>query len=88
MSEFRMVFDGIKLYYNEEIVNDRIQIKISYKTALLFIDGINICSFYPTKSNAKWVAEDIMEYCMENGVVVSKEEAEAITRYCVKVIEE
>ena len=75
-------FDGIRLIYNgEKKINDRISVKISNKTALIFTDGNNICSLYPQSLDISETAEIIKEYCTDYDVKISTEESEAIAKW-------
>lgn len=83
--EFR--FDGIELFYNDGTkVNDRVQVKISYLTALLFIDGNHITSYYAQECATEILARFIKEDCEDYGIELSKEESTAIARYIKGVI--
>ena len=84
MAELKMRFDGIKIYYNDGImVNDRMQVRISYLTALLFIDGENVCTFYPQNCHEELVESIIKSYCRDYGIDLSKDELRAIAQYTI-----
>ena len=75
-------FDGIKLIYNDgKKINDKISVKISNKTALIFVDGNNICSLYPQSLNVSEAAEIIKEYCNDYNVEITTEESEVIAKW-------
>ena len=75
-------FDGIKLIYNDgKKINDRISVKISNQTALIFADGKNICSLYPQDLDVKTVVDIIEEYCRDYNVEISRKEIEVITTW-------
>ena len=75
-------FDGIKLIYNDgKTFNDRISVKISNKTALIFADGNNICSLYPQDLSVDETAEIIEEYCRDYDVEINTEESEVIAKW-------
>ena len=79
-------FDGIKLIYNDgQKINDRISVKISNKTALIFADGNNICSLYPQILDVKTVAEIIEEYCRDYDVEINTEETEVIAKWIKEI---
>ena len=53
-------FDGIKLIYNDgKTINDRISVKISNKTALIFVDGNIYFVFEDNKLFYKGEAQNI-----------------------------
>lgn len=75
-------FDGIRLIYNDgKKVNDGISVKISNKTALIFVDGNNICSLYPQSLDVSETAEIIKEYCNDYNVEITTEESEIIAKW-------
>jgi len=75
-------FDGIKLFYNDgTIINERVQVKISYLTALLFIDGNHITSYYAQECSIEMLARFIKEDCAEYDIELSKEECQEIAIY-------
>lgn len=84
MAELKMRFDGIKIYYNGGIiVNDRVQVRISYLTALLFIDGENVCTFYPKNCDEELIGSIVKSYCRDHGIDLSKDELRAIAQYTI-----
>ena len=75
-------FDGIKLIYNDgKKINDRISVKISNQTALIFVDGNNIYSIYPQDLDVETTAYIIEEYCRDYDVEISREEIEVIAAW-------
>ena len=74
-------------YHSTSNNNSDIQIKLSYKTALLFINGQNVCSFYPTPKDSPnfWVRE-IKEACQDYGYNVSDDKAYDLATYMVENI--
>ena len=71
-------------YHSESGSDDEVEIKLSYKTALLFINGQNVCSFYPTStSNPEFWVKEIQESCEDYGHPISKEKALALTTYMI-----
>lgn len=75
-------FDGIKLIYNDgKKINDKISIKLSNKTALVFVDGKNICSIYPQNLDVETVTDILEEYCKDYDVEINKEEIEVIAAW-------
>lgn len=76
-------FPGEILYHSASDEDD-VQIKLSYKTALLFIDGKNVCSLYPkpTQSPDIWVRE-LKEWCEDYGHPISNERALELATYMI-----
>lgn len=75
-------FDGIKLIYNDgKKINDKMSVKISNKTALIFADGNNICSIYPQNLSIEETADIIEEYCIDYDVEINREEIEVIAAW-------
>jgi hypothetical protein len=75
-------FDGIKLIYNDgKKINDRISVKISNKTALIFVDGKNICSLYPQDLDVETTADIIEEYFIDYDVEINRAEIEVIAAW-------
>lgn len=75
-------FDGIRLIYNDSNkINDRISVKISNETVLIFADGNNICSLYPQSLEISETAYIIREYCNDYDVEISTEESEVIAAW-------
>ena len=75
----------VRIRYHAEISPDPdIQIKMSYKTAFLFIDGQNVCTFYPNKTDKPefWVKE-IKEYCEDYGYNINDEKALELAKYMI-----
>lgn len=84
MAELKMRFDGIKIYYNDGIIiNDRVQVKISYLTALLFIDGENVCTFYPKNCDEGLIESIVKSYYKDYGINLSKDELRAIAQFTI-----
>ena len=84
MLGLKMKLEGIKLYYNDEMaVHERVRVKISYLTAFLFIDGENICSFYPQDLDEEMVESIVGSYCMDHGIDLTKDELRAIAQYTI-----
>ena len=80
-------FNGIEIIYNDgKVINDRISVKISYLTALLFIDGNHIMSYYARECTEEHLARFIKEDCQDYGIELSNEECEAIAKYIKGVI--
>lgn len=87
-SEFRAEFPGIRtMYHDKSAFDDRVEIRMSYKTALLFIDGQHVTSFYPSKSHtpAYWV-DDIMGYCADYGVPISEGKAYELADFMIRTV--
>lgn len=83
--ELKMRFEGIELYYNDEMtVNERVRVKISYLTAFLFIDGKNVCSFYPQNLDEEMAESIVGSYCMDYGIDLTKDELRAIAQYTIR----
>ena len=82
-AELKVVYNGINILYNDgKIVNDRIEIKISYLTALIFINGKHEASYYPQHLNVKELAEIIADDCKRKAEIeLTTEEATAIATY-------
>lgn len=75
-------FDGIKLIYNDgKKMNDKISVKISNQTALIFADGNNICSIYPQSLDAETVTDILEEYFIDYDVEIDREEIEVIAAW-------
>jgi hypothetical protein len=73
----------IKYHGNSTTSDGRVQIKLSYKTALLFVDGINVSSFYPEKSySVDFIASIIADLCEDAGYEISSNDANALAQYC------
>lgn len=80
----KMNFDGIKIYYNDgTIINDRVQVKISYLTALLYIDGENVCTFYPKSCDKEMIESIVNSYCKDYEIDLSQNELEAIAEFTI-----
>lgn len=80
-------FSG-KIRYHSESTNDSgVQIKLSYKTAFLYINGENVCSFYPSKGDTLefWVRE-LKESCQDYGHPISDAKAEELAAYMLENI--
>lgn len=82
--EYRMDFPVSVIYHSESDTDDAVQIKLSYKTALLFIDGNNVGSLYPdpTDSLDIWVKE-LKECCEDYGHPISDEKALELATYMI-----
>lgn len=75
-------FNGIELYYNDEkIINSEISVKISYLTALFFLNDENIFSLYPEYLTVKDTEEVIIESLQDNSIVINKEDALTISKW-------
>lgn len=73
----------IKYHSSSTTSDGRVQIKLSYKTALLFVDGINVSSFYPEKSySVDLIASIIADLCEDAGYEISRNDANALAQYC------
>lgn len=78
----------VKIRYHSESNNDSgVQIKLSYKTAFLYIDGENVCSFYPSRGDTTefWVHE-LKESCQDYGHPISDAKAEELATYMLENI--
>ena len=85
--ELKIRFEGIEIYCNDEMtVNERVRVKISYLTAFLFIDGENICSFYPQNLDEEMVESIVGSYCMDHGIDLTREELRAIAQYTIRKV--
>ena len=84
-TELRGEFPTSIRYHSETPSNDTICMKMSYKTALLFADGQNICSFYPRKTDKPefWV-NAIKDACESNGYTITDERALELAKYMVE----
>lgn len=77
-----MRFDGIKLFCNDgKVINERVSVKISFLTALLFVDGNNVSSYYPQYLFCDELAEMIQDECKEHGAELTMEESLTIAKY-------
>lgn len=77
-------FDGIIIYNDGKKINDRISVKISNQTVLIFADGNNICSLYPQSLDAETTANILEEYFIDYDVEISREEIESIAAWIKK----
>lgn len=82
--ELRYEFPNRVRYHAETSSDADIQIRMSYKTAFLFIDGQNVCTFYPSKTDKPefWIRE-IKEYCEDYGYNISDEKALELAKYMI-----
>lgn len=82
--ELRAEFPGKIKYHAESNTDSGVQIKLSYKTALLYIDGVNVCSMYPTPTDSvdMWVRE-IKEWCSDYDHPISDDRARELAEYMV-----
>lgn len=83
--EFKCTFP-VKIYnHSESDIMDRVQVKMSYKTALLYIDGENVLIFYPEKGDKPiWYAESIKDACEKYNVDISDEQALELAKYSIE----
>lgn len=57
---------GVEVKFNGKTeIDDRLEIKISKETALIFIDGNNICSIYPKHLTEAEITEELKEQLNE-----------------------
>ena len=80
-------FYGVKLFYNNQyVVNERVTVKISYMTALLFIDGTHVESYYPKNLQPEYFVEDIIDRCNDYCIHLSLSEGYVVADYMIQHI--
>lgn len=73
--------------HSESNSDQNVQVKLSYKTALLYIDGNNVCSMYPTpKDPIDFWARELKEQCLDYGQPISNDRATELAKYMVENI--
>ena len=81
--ELKMSFNGVSILFNDkQIINDRIEVKISYLTALIFIDGKHEISYYLQSLSVGELAGFIVEdFERKVDITLAVDEAMAIATY-------
>ena len=72
------------LYHSQSDTSSDVQIKLSYKTAFLYIDDENVCSFYPKPGDSPdYWSMYIKEICQDNDCNISDERANELAIYMI-----
>lgn len=86
-AELRAEFPGKIIYHSESDADSGVQIKLSYKTALLYIDGVNVCSMYPSpKDPVNFWTREIKDWCSEYNHPISDARATELATYMIENI--
>lgn len=71
-------------YHDTSDQNQDVVVKMSYKTALLFVDGVNVCSYYPKKTdNPEFWVKELMEECATCGHPIDETRAYELAEYMI-----
>lgn len=83
--ELHYDFPGIKVMpHSTYDFDDNVEVRMSYKTALLYVNGQNIGSFYPKPTdNPEFWVSTIKEFCEDNGSPISEDKALDLAEYAI-----
>ena len=83
--EFR--FDGINVLFNGiKTIDERVQVRISYLTALIYIDGEHITSYYPRNLVPETLAECLIDDIKDYNLQLSEEDIYEIAKYIISCV--